>query len=446
MKKKVWVHLIISVSMLLAACNPGINGNKETESVSEDITSSEDVTVYDFIRMIDFSNAPHLKSWVSKFNGDHPNMKIKIDVVDNETDSWNATMAELVAGNGPDMFCMWAGDEKIQSLFEKGVLDNMDEYVPLEIKEQIFPGIIQSGSINQKWVGLGVEGIPQIFLTSDILWKNKTWTLKDVVAIETKHSNMEALFVSLDPGSEGKTDSDMNASYLFDNPYIFIDTYGQKSGFDNTVFIDALKLLRKYKTKNFTMENTASLLKDGKILGAFTRFYRPQQYVDIMKEYCYDGVHFVSRVGQKEGIGNWSSVYLILVNKNTKFKDELKVFLEGLLDYDRQRSSDMAMSVREDVIRGKVIWADWSQEWVYSGGVDDLGHASYMSFTNPDGESYLEEFVEFLKQLAPCKEGKDTISSIVIGEAIEYSTNSKSAEDTAASIDNRIMLFLRENQ
>lgn len=396
------------------------------------------------IQMVDFVNAMHLKSWVSEYNAKHPNAKIAQNIsTESQEDLWNAVMAQLATGKGPDLFCMWPGDERIRTLYDKGLLANLDEYVPLEIKEQIFPGILQSGCVEQDWVGLGVEGMPLVYLTADKLWDKENWSVEEIVSLAQAHPELEGLFVNLDFTYVGESDPAINAECLFRNPYAFYDVKEKTSRFESKTFTDALEIIRQSKTLSLPKNNVADLLREGRILGVRTRLYSTQDYVDVMNDYCCDGCRFVGGIGQKDWVGNWSSVYLVLINRNTKHADAIHEFIEGLLDYNKQDGMSMSVSVREDVIRGKVRWADWSEQWEYN-----LGTKSFIPFTDPDGESYLEPFIAFLKKLGPCEEKRGPVEEIVLEEVRTFlqSQNGKSAEETARTIDNRVRLYLLENE
>lgn len=437
MLKKITCILLFAF-VFLTAC---VTKNNKNQTKEKSIPTIAETHQTNNISMVDFTGVPHIKSWVSQFNGNHSEIDIEfVSKTDDEEDFWNAIMAELALGKGPDLFCMWAGDERILALNYKGVLANLDDYVPLEIKKNIFSGIIQSGTIDQKWIGLGVEGMPQILIVSDALWGKDRWSLEDIVSISKEHTDMEGLFVNLDFTYNGEGDPLKNAEYLFDNPDIFVDINQKNPKFENQSFIDALELIKGYAPISIRKNEIVDYLKEGKILGAFTRFYDTQSYVNAMSEYCSNGCHFTGMVGQEDYVGRWSSVYLIMVNKNTEHFDAIREFMEGLLDYDKQNNSDMALSVREDVVRGKVLWADWSNQWEYR-----MGEKTYISFSSPEGESYLEEYVSFLNKLGPCTEKEGTIKEILLEEVEDYLQNTYSATETAKIINNRIRLYLLEN-
>ena len=239
------ICFMLTVSIFMGACSSyhtpleTTNGLEEIDSAMGKDEETEN------IKMVSFVKPPHVSSWVSEFNGHHPDAKIEMIIGEGtEEDLWNSTMAELAAGKGPDIFCMRSGDERIGTLYEKGILAELDEYVPLEVKNQIFPGIIKTGCVEQEWVGLGVEGTPLIFITSDALWDKDSWNLENVISIAQKNPNLEGLFVNLDFTYAVKSEPLSNAELLFENPYIFIDG-NNKSQFESKLFLESLELLKK---------------------------------------------------------------------------------------------------------------------------------------------------------------------------------------------------------
>lgn len=64
-------------------------------------------------------------------------------------------------------------------------------------------------------------------------------------------------------------------------------------------------------------------------------------------------------------------------------------------------------------------------------------------FTKSNGESYLEDYLDFLEKLGPLP-GETTIGEIIAEEAEAYFNGTKDAGQTAAVIENRVQLYLDE--
>ena len=168
---------------------------------------------------------------------------------------------------------MSAGDERIRTLWEKGLLANLDDYVSADVKEMIFPGILQSGSVDGNWLGLAWEGSPWVLVTSNALWKEEHWDLGDVERIVQEHPEMETLFVNADFYlTKGESSPEVNARFLFGNVEKYVDRERGTCDFENEEFIAALKLLKRFRKTELPREELPAYLKGGRNLATFMRF------------------------------------------------------------------------------------------------------------------------------------------------------------------------------
>lgn len=466
MRKVYPIFMVICLGILICACGPAAqkeNGSdKGGDKITENETGNETKAIgikteeesEDGLKMAYFTGvAPYyLKKAVSNYNGSHPDERLSFANEDfaQESDRWTRMLAELSAGEGPDMICMSGGDERIKTLKEKGLLANLDDYIASDVKNWIFPGIIETGSVDGTWVGLGVEGMPWVFLVADDVWQGEQWSLSDVISLAKERPEMQGLFMNYQLSNFGEGGAEVDERFLLDYLDVFIDDKEGKGDFSNAEFIDALKLLKASKNATIPEKDLYNYLKNGNCLGVFTRMVTTKSYQEVMREYCTNRCHFVGLVGQKEGVGEWTGVWLILVNARTKHPERVREFLDSLLEYENQGGNNMALSVREDVIRGKVKEADWEvpnpeERWLYALGKEDGWGYAYVPFADPSGESYLERYLDFLSKLGPCRESReDSVKRIVTEEVESYLGSDKSAEETAKLIENRIHLLLAE--
>lgn len=393
----------------------------------------------------------YLNASISAYNGEHSENKLKqcYEALSGE-DLWERVSADFVQGEGPDLICMSAGDERIRTLWEKGLLANLDDYVSVDVKEMIFPGILQSGSVDGNWVGLAWEGSPWVLVTSNALWKEEHWDLGDVERIVQEHPEMETLFVNADVYlTKGESSPEVNARFLFGNVEKYVDRERGTCDFENEEFIAALKLLKRFRKTELPREELPAYLKGGRNLATFMRFTFPEAFTETLQNYNADQCHFVGMVGQESAVGEWTNVKLVLVNSKAKHQDAIREFLNLLLEYDQNGGSDMAIAVREDIIRKRVIYDENGPEWAggagwyYQVGKNEYGGMGTVCFSGPNGENLIEDYISLLKNLGPCPVD-DSISDIVEEEVENYMGSNKSAEETARTIQNRVQLYLFE--
>lgn len=394
------------------------------------------------ITLVDFTQVdPHLQSRVADYNRDNDNIRIQYKGSGKDEEAlWTRTMAELAAGKGPDMLCLWADDERLRTLYEKGVLADLTGLVPEEILDQIFPGVLEAGSVDGSLVGLGVSGMARVMVTSNELWQQDSWTVEDIMGIVETHPDLEGMLV----GPNGTTDSAFNLwwmglQHMENSP--FVDFGKKESHFGDTQFQRFLELAKTYGEAPVPTEDTSTRIKEGRCMAIFPNFYNVSSFVEIMDEYGEE-CHFIGFPGQTGYSGYWTNLYLIVVNKESEYSDTIAEFLSYLLSAESQQKV-YQLSVREDVIREYVTWAD-NEKWYYLSYTYGSESVSWSNFTKPNGESYIEDYLEFLRKLGPERDYGSVISDIAWEEAEYYFNGTKSAEQVGEIIDSRVQMYLNE--
>lgn len=80
--------------------------------------------------------------------------------------------------------------------------------------------------------------------------------------------------------------------------------------------------------------------------------------------------------------------------------------------------------------------------WEYSLGG---GTYDYLN-TKPDGTTWLEEYQELLEQSVPREVGYDAVLAIIQEEAANYFNGTKDAASVADIIQNRVQIYMNEQQ
>lgn len=122
--------------------------------------------------------------FVSEFNRIHPGVQIDIQTpgsVNERDSSWQRIQADLVAGHGPDLLI--APETQLRVLQEKGILTELSQVLERETQEQIFPGILESGTIDGGLYSLSHTATTTSLFISRELWPGDTWTWEDAAAV-----------------------------------------------------------------------------------------------------------------------------------------------------------------------------------------------------------------------------------------------------------------------
>lgn len=105
----------------------------------------------------------------------HPGIKIEVVTVQEEGDDSDAALARLAArmtaGEKPDLF--WVSSEHLKILQDKGALADLQELLPGELLEQIFPGVLQAGRVGNRLCGIANEAYVDTIVVSKDIWPGR---------------------------------------------------------------------------------------------------------------------------------------------------------------------------------------------------------------------------------------------------------------------------------
>lgn len=332
----------------------------------------------------------------------------------NENDFRNRVFAEMAGGGGPDM--LWVTGEDMEMLEEKGLLADLRDYLSEDTLGQIFPGVIEAGTVNDRLVGIFPTGYIEMMVTSKEVWPKEHWSMEEVFSLAEEQGwdgiMSRPISVLVDVGLW-----DMEQSGL-------LITEGDKQALD-TLLLTAL--LEKAKEADPSGE---SYILDYYYLWNFS-WFSSKMMAELPADY-----HFVGFPGQSEWVGCWLATNYLVVNKNAAHKEVIADFLENLLSHDYLMTAEMNC-VREDVIRERIVGGDWPRYKVGS-------NSGPMIEVKEDGSTYVEEYVAFLKTCGPEPRGQSAIEDMVFEEAREYFEDRRSLEETVRIIQNRVELYLKE--
>lgn len=396
----------------------------------------------DYITCVSLSGENYVKARAAVFSREHEGVFIKYTSysLGDRRNEWIRLSAEVAAGNGPDIMVVdW---EQMQALQAIGALEPLDGYLEEEMIGTMFSGLRESCKIDGKMYGIIPEGAVMALATSVDLWPEDSWTIEDILEI-ADNNDLEGMFYNW----VGESSPGLNLGYFFfvDNVLgniPFCDMESGQSHFESEEFKRLLEVCKRYGEKqNGSKGNILKLMAEGKILAVDQFFDDMSEYTEFRDE--YDGrVHFVGYPEQTEGVGIFSSCYYVVINKEAKSKEVIAEFLNYLL------SSEAQSNVDQSVVTSAAL-EDCIKYYEYSNGEIHYeiktGRGGRELKMKEDGSSYLLDYIDFINQLG-VYQGMDEIWKIVELEAEDYWNGSKSAEDVALIIDNRVQLYLDEHR
>ena len=132
-----------------------VNGTQEDWLV---ILSKQETVKPDTTRVVSL-NSDHIgvKDCVAVASRKNPDLNFRYETcVETDRDEFrNRILAELMAGDGPDI--LYVSLEDMKRLQGMGVLADLSDFLPSEAKERILPGVIELGTVNGVFTGIAPD-------------------------------------------------------------------------------------------------------------------------------------------------------------------------------------------------------------------------------------------------------------------------------------------------
>ena len=351
-------------------------------------------------------------------------------------------MMEIIAGNGADLYFVTREDMEI--LYGNGVLADLTDVLPAEMKECIFPGVLDGGMIDGRLIGLAPEGYVTVAMISDELWPEDSWTLEEALGLLESNPQLKYLFIN--PVSKTSAPQMLFDVFLQDlNNSPFLDMEKGTCDFNNPLFIRLLEYTGNYGPSGIWESDP---LEDGIAAGFYQIIQGYAGFTFFMDEYGdeYHPVGFPTNGGS----GNyWTCDYYLVMSKNTPYREVLEKYLVELFDAENQR--DISNSVRNDLLSRYVVYNDFDpglwggiidNEWLY-----DRGNGEYYPVkVKPDGSFWDDEYLQLMNSCVQRSGTTEPIINILKEELDSYYFGNKDAVTVAGIIQNKVQLYLDEHR
>ena len=345
-------------------------------------------------------------------------------------------LIELSQGKGPDL--MFVSIEDMYMLEEKGLLLDIGQLIPGEFQEELLPGAMEIGTVDDRFLGVPMEVTAQTLAVAADTWPEDTWRLEDVI----------------DLMDEGKLTGAIRSPYVGMNDYetpsltvltlvgyslgdsFLIDWEKGESHFDDERFIRLLELTSTDMSS--VHQDTDPWLNGGKdfLWGYFTFTSSFLNFFEQMEE---EGGRIVGY--PTEGVcGNYLMANgVLVVNANIAHKEAAAYYLETLLGDEVQYKISMSgLSVRKLSPENYIVEEE-DGRLVYLGGL----HASEMPVFQ-DGTTSIHRAKTFLESCAGAPPRDGQIIRIIAEELSAMYAENKFPQTAAEIINSRVQLYLDE--
>ncbi|MCM1119409.1 MAG: ABC transporter substrate-binding protein [bacterium] len=386
------------------------------------------------------SNCTLLQAAAADYTRKHGDQGITVEYDAEDPQAYrDRLMLDLTAGKGPEV--MYVSRVDMESLYEKGLLEDMTEVLSPETVERIFPGVLECGRIDGRQIGFAMEAELRTMLVNREVWDKESWRLEDVVSLLEEGERWPKLQTVVAMGVQpfGTAGALWHLTLQNIEQCPFLNLEENTCSFDSEEFIHLLELCKQYGTV-LPAVNIDVPMQEGKALAYVDDFSNLQMFC-IRVGSLGEDFHCVG-YPTESGCGSyWSSDYYLVVRKGADCMDTVKGYLEFLYSTKYQRKQDTPLC-RE--VYDRYVHPESPNNPGYQ--ALDTGQGKYhMLMLKPDGSSCVDDFLELAEKSGPLPQGDEMIGEIVMEEAESFFAGDKDAATVAGIIQSRIRLYLAEH-
>ena len=352
----------------------------------------------------------------------------------NAEDYRTQIIAELMAGNGPDI--LYVSREDMELLQRRGMLADLRTLISEETVSQVIPGVLELGTADGILVGMAPGIMAESILIGDSVWSGSSWTLADILEL-MENSQLENRMLMEDRTSFyiplGLQNKLIKCS--LENSFL-IDWEEGESHFEDERFVSFLECTGKESSAPYEGLEESGAGNLGKLMVDIL-IAHPFHVATFQGTHGADGNHYV---GYPTEGGNGSYLYadgMLVVNKNLADPEAVSAYLECLWGSEIQSHEDSNQY-------SLAVTYPSADDIKYDTEGEPWWH-TYRLTVYEDGTTALDEAITFLTQCVPAPKTYTDLENILYEELKIYNQEAdRTAEDTARIIDRRIQVYLDE--
>ena len=449
----------------------------QTEIAKMNKVRTEDVAKREIINIGVLYGDGSLSRKIVEFNKNNSQYRVKIktymDLNNLTEESYREAITnftnDLTGGNSPDIIDLSGLD--VENLVEKGVLEDLMPYVEKSAvisKEDIFPAILKGATYDNV-----LAYVPSTFVIrtlaakESIVGSRSGWTCSDMIALAKQYPNADIL--------EYNSKETILSMMLMLGKDHFIDEKKHECHFDTDDFKEVLQFANTFPDEiTYSERLTPYRLKDDSLLVTYADIYDFSDVQSILAYFGEEKVNFIGYPTYGEGNGciivpgdsyglftgssckdGAFSVLEFLLSSDSEDEWRSWGFSSFISRYEKQKEEALQVEYVYDE-NGEIMLDDEGNP-IYEGGsgytmMGDNGEEWSYEYRPIKAEEV--ELVERMMNDAIMRDGnaaygsgsENALSQIINEEAGAYFKGSKSLEEVASIIQNRVNLYLKENE
>lgn len=363
--------------------------------------------------------------------------------------------ADISSGKGPDIIDMYYSPVSCKELAGMGVLEDLTPYLEKDAelkREDYIENVISAYEIDGKlYAVMPFFGVRTIIGKVSDVGSAETWSMDDMIAlVEAKGKDAEIISYT--------TKTSMLQLMFSMNENLFVNKETGECNFTGEEFVKILEFANQFpKEVEYDPNGPSEIekIRNGKLILIDSKITSVQLYQ--MYEYMFgEPVNFIGYPTLKESGSILSSNgTTAAMNVHSEYKEGVWEFLRFNLTKERQESLKMAnggFPVMKSALE-KQFEKDMTPEYYEDadGNQKEKAKSTWgQQDFSVDVYAAAQEQVDHVRKMIDTAESdiqSDTkLFEIVNEEAQAYFEGQKSAEDTAALIQNRVQTYVNENR
>lgn len=355
----------------------------------------------------------------------------------NEKEFRDRILTQMVSGEGPDILYVSRADARL--LQEKGLLADLEQIVPEEALSRMIPGAVELGKVDGVMTGIPSGVAARSLLVDRGVYEGDTWTLEEL---------LDLMFTGR---LEGRILMNSRTSYYYPLAVVrilvdysledsfLIDWEAMECHFEDERFVRFLECAAQYGDGSRNGQAGEGEGPAGRLVEASIGSLRALEYFQGSRN--LGDSHYIGFPTRKGSGSYLDTDGLLVVRKDPENPDAVSKFFEIYL-------GDKVQIDTEDF----VAFYDLPVVYIPTDQIrfdEERENAWFREIQVPvfqDGTTALEEANEFLSRCTAAPESYPFLEEIIYEELSHYfEEDDRTAQDTAEVIDNRIQLYLDEN-
>lgn len=389
---------------------------------------------------------------IVEFNRTDPDYRIEIIEygTDELTGGLEQLNADIVSGNAPDIMALPLG-YSLSMYSSKGVLEDLNPYLDsdtLANRADLQENILDAFETDGKLYAMPVTFmLYSVMGRTSVVGEQDSWNLEEMMAMVDGIGDDSKVFYI-------ESKSGVLNFCLMANNDIIVNWDDSEGGFDREAFIKVLEFAGRFTDDDQFDATDLNVLVNGLVEGDIQLF--DATVIDMSVHQLYNSLFGepVTYVGYPSENGSGSlagSMSLMAISSQSSHKEAAWRFISSMLteEYQENPSLVMGLPIRKSSLTKRL---ERATEATYV--TDENGNQQEQPVVVPLGDQVLEMYaateedvqavLSLIDGVEKMQDQDEQITAIISEEAQTYFSGSKTAEEVADVVKNRIQLYIDE--